>query len=72
MAEAKKNKEELVTIKIPRNSKDNSDVFVSVNEKTWLIKRGVAVEVPLCVAEQIQHQERMEEEIYQFEESLQK
>ena len=48
MAEAKKTeaKEEKVKIKLPRTSKNDADVFVSVNERTWLIKRGVEVEVP--------------------------
>lgn len=72
MAETNKSapiKEKMVTIKIPRERKDQEDVFVSVNMKTWLIKRGVAVEVPECVAEVLQHQEEMLEKIIDFEEA---
>lgn len=73
MAEAKKAeaKEEMVKIKIPRVPKSDTDVFVSVNERTWLIKRGVEVEVPACVAEVLRHQEEMEEEAYDFDSKAQ-
>lgn len=64
--EVKATKEELVKIKLPRGSKKDGDVFVSVNERTWLIKRGVEVEVPACVAEVLAHSEEMEEEIEAF------
>ena len=68
-AEAKKAeaKEEMVKIRLPRNKKDDGDVFVSVNERTWLIKRGVEVEVPKCVQELLEHQEEMLDIIYEFE-----
>lgn len=72
MAEAKANKEVMVKIKLPRGSKNDGDVFVSVNERTWLIKRGVEVEVPECVAEVLQHKEEMEEEAYEFDSAAQK
>lgn len=73
MAEAKKAeaKEQMVKIKLPRIGKNDADVFVSVNERTWLIKRGVEVEVPACVAEVLKHQEEMEEEAYNFESDVQ-
>ena len=69
MAEAKKSAEtaeKMVTIKLPRNRRDEDDMFVSVNERTWLIKRGVEVEVPECVAEVIRNSELMQEEAYEF------
>ena len=74
MAEAKKpeKKEETVKIKLPRIGKNDADVFVSVNERTWLIKRGVEVEVPACVAEVLEHKEEMEEEAYAFDSAAQK
>ena len=50
-------KEKLVKIRIPRDRKDDADVYVSVNERSWLIKRGVEVEVPECVAEVLRNQE---------------
>lgn len=71
MAEIKKNeapKEQMVKIRIPRTSAKQEDVFVSVNERTWIVKRGVDVEVPECVAEVLRHQEEMLEKIMLFEE----
>lgn len=64
-------KEKMVTIKIPRNRKDEEDVFVSVNERTWLIKRGEYVEVPECVKEVLDHQEMMLDEAYDFDSKVQ-
>ena len=58
MSEAK---EKTVTIMIPKTRKDQDDVFVSVNDRTWLIKRGVPVEVPACVAEVITTGQAMRE-----------
>lgn len=58
MSEAK---EKTVTIVIPKTRKDQDDVFVSVNDRTWLIKRGVPVEVPACVAEVITTGQAMRE-----------
>jgi hypothetical protein len=63
--------EKMVKIKLPRTRKDEPDEFVSVNERTWLIKRGVEVEVPECVAEVLRHKEEMEEAAYQFDQSVQ-
>lgn len=65
--EAKAAKPEMVKIRLPRLTKNDADVFVSVNEKTWLIKRGVEVEVPACVAEVLRHQEEMQEEAFEFD-----
>ena len=65
-------KEEMVRIKLPRLTKNDEDVFVSVNERTWLIKRGVEVEVPACVAEVLRHKEEMEQEAYAFDSEVQK
>jgi hypothetical protein len=59
--------EKTVKIRIPRSRKDQEDVFVSVNERTWLIQRGVEVEVPECVAEVLRHQEEALEDMYDFE-----
>ena len=59
-------KRKMVKIRIPRTKADQEDVFVSVNMETFLIKRGVEVEVPDYVAEVLQHQEEMLEEIMLF------
>ena len=64
--------EKMVKIRIPRTKKDEEDVFVSVNMRTWLVKRGVEVEVPECVAEVLRHQEEMLEEIMLFEDQHQR
>lgn len=66
MAE-KKNVEKTVKIKLPRERREQEDVFVGVNEHTWLIKRGVEVEVPQCVAEVLMNREQMLESIMAFQ-----
>ena len=65
MAETTKteNKEKMIKIRIPRTKANQEDVPVWVNERSWLIKRGVEVEVPECVAEVLRHQEEMLEHI---------
>ena len=57
-----------VKILLPRIKGETADVFVSVNNYTCVIKRGVEVEVPEFVAEVLKHQEEMLETIAQFEE----
>ncbi len=64
-------KRKLVKIRIPRTKADQEDVFVSVNMETFLIKRGVEVEVPDYVAEVLRHQEEMMETIMLFDEKFQ-
>lgn len=61
--------EKMVIVKIPRdrNDKEQEDVFVGVNERTWLIKRGVEVKVPECVAEVLRHKDEMLDIISEFE-----
>lgn len=64
MAEEKKTetpKEKMVKIRIPKFKANQEDVFVSVNERTWIVQRGVEVEVPECVAEVIRHSEELRE-----------
>lgn len=64
-------KQKMVKVRIPRTKKDEEDVFVSVNNYTCIVKRGVEVEVPDYVAEVLRHQEEMLEEIMLFEDSVQ-
>ena len=59
----------MVKIRIPRTKADEEDVFVSVNLETFIIKRGVEVEVPDYVAEVLMHQEEMLEKIMLFNEA---
>ena len=75
MAEVNKTeapKEKMVKIRIPRTKADQEDVFVSVNNYTCIVKRGVEVEVPDYVAEVLRHQEEMLEQIMLFEDAVQK
>lgn len=64
--------EKKVKIRIPLTRENSSDVFVGVNGRSWLIKRGVEVEVPECVAEVLRHQEEVLEEIMIFDEAHKK
>lgn len=68
---AKESGPKMVRVRIPRTKKDEEDVFVSVNNYTCIIKRGVEVEVPEFVAEVLQHQEEMLEQIMLFEDEAQ-
>ena len=65
-------KEKMVKIRIPRTSAKQEDIPVWVNERSWMIQRGVEVEVPECVAEVLRHQEEMMETIMLFEEANKK
>lgn len=65
-------KEKMVKIRIPRISAKQEDIPVWVNERSWMIQRGVEVEVPECVAEVLRHQEEMMETIMLFEEANKK
>lgn len=60
--------EKTVKIKIPRERDNKEDaVFVSVNERTWLIKKGIEVEVPECVAKVLELREKALDEAYDYE-----
>ena len=50
MAKANPAKSNMVKIKIPKTKEEKEPVFVGINEETWLIQRGVEVEVPDYVA----------------------
>lgn len=64
-----KTTEKMVKIKLPRvKSGEQDDVFVSVNDRRWLIKRGEEVEVPECVAEVLRNQEAALDEAFKNEE----
>ena len=65
-------KEKTVKVRIPKTKEQQDDVFVSVNNRTWQIMRGVEVEVPECVAEVLMHQQEMLEKAMEFEEKATK
>lgn len=62
-----KMKNKTVTVRLPKTKELQDDVFVSVNQRSWLIRRGETVEVPVCVAEVLQHSEDMAQEALAFE-----
>ena len=62
-----KMKNKTVTVRLPKTKELQDDVFVSVNQRSWLIRRGETVEVPACVAEVLQHSEDMAQEALAFE-----
>ena len=74
MAETKKPEtkpaEKLVTIRLPLTRTERNDVYVAVNNRTWLIQRGKEVQVPECVAEVLRHQEEMLEKAMLYEEKV--
>ncbi len=63
MAEAEKK----VKIRLPLTRDNKDDVFIRVNQRTWLVKRGVTVELPECAVEVLENAERMQAEAYDFE-----
>ena len=69
MAETKKKAEEIqepqapqeeeqISIRLPLTKELQDDVFVRVNQRTWLIKRGVTVKLPACAVEVLEHSEQ--------------
>ena len=65
-------KEKTVKIIIPLTRTEKNDVYVGVNGRTWLIKRGVEVEVPECVVEVLRNSEEMLAKAMAFEEKAKK
>lgn len=71
-AEVTEAKEKTVRVKIDKTKENHADVFVSVNDRTWQIQRGVYVDVPECVAEVLQHQAEMLDFAMAYEEEASK
>ena len=65
-------KDTLVTLRLPKTRELQDDVFVSVNQRSWLIRRGESVEVPACVAEVLRHSEEMAETALAFDSRVSK
>lgn len=59
-----------VRVRLPKENPQQEDMVVWVNETRYIIKRGVYVDVPLAVAEVLEHAERMEEKAMTFAESI--
>lgn len=60
-------KKNTVKVRLPKTRADQEDVFVSVNDYTCIVKRGVEVEVPVFVAEVLRHREEMLEQIMELQ-----
>ena len=58
---------ETVTIRLPLTKTEKDDVFVGLNGTTYLIKRGVAVEVPIGVAKILENREMMLAKAIEFD-----
>ena len=61
---------ETVKIKLPLTRTEKDDVYVALNGKSYLIKRGEYVDVPAGVAEILKHQEETLSKAIAFEESV--
>lgn len=64
--------EERVTIRLPLSREERDDVYVGLNGKSYLIKRGVNVDVPAGVAEILRRREEMLEIALAYEDQLEK
>ena len=62
-----KKPEKKVLIRLPLDRQNKEDAVVWVNERRFLIKRGVPVEVPESVAEVLKNKEEMEIIRFQYE-----
>lgn len=59
--------EKMVTVMLHKdNNEHKTPLYVSVNMREWRVPRGVAVEVPECVAEVIEQQMAKELEVMQM------
>ena len=59
--------EKNVKIKLPLTRSEKEDVFVGINGHTWLLARGVEVEVPWNVAKVLSRREKCLAEAMEFE-----
>ena len=69
--ETKTNEVKMVTINLPLSRTEKDDVYVAVNGDSFLIKRGVDVEVPDYVFEVLKHKEDMLMKAIAFEQKAQ-
>ena len=67
MAETTNKAPKMVKIKLPKTRTEKDDVYVAVNGRSYLIKRGEYVEVPAAVAEVLENREKMLNEAMEFE-----
>ena len=73
MSKKEENKaEKMVKIILPIIRGEMEDEVVRVNDRRFLIKRGVEVEVPEFVARAIEHKEKMQLKAFEYERRVQK
>ena len=65
--QTRQQQEEMISIRLPLTKELQNDVFVRVNNRTWLIKRGETVKVPACVVEVLEHADQATAESLQFQ-----
>ena len=65
-----KSEEGTVRVRVPRDRRDQEDKVVWVNERRFVIKRGVEADVPAAVAEVLRHEEEMLLKAGDYERSL--
>lgn len=58
--------EQMIPIRLPLTKDEMEDVFVRCNGQTWLIKRGVTVELPKCAVEILERAEDAKMEALAF------
>ena len=64
--------EKKVRIRLPKDKNGGGAEFVSVNERTFLVKRGEYVDVPECVAEVIRNSKRFSDAALDYDVSNRK
>jgi len=68
-------KEKMITVRLPiiPGVEKQEAVFVSVNDREWVVPRGIDMELPECAVEVLRHSEDMQIEAirYQFEKNQQ-
>ncbi len=62
----KKTAASVKTVFIPKTSKNDDSVYVAVNGRAVLVKKGETVELPLCFAEVIENSVRAAGEAEKF------
>lgn len=63
--------QETETIFIPKKNPKDTEQFIGINGKTWLVQKGKQVEVPKPVAEVIRHSIEADERAEEYMEMLQ-
>ena len=66
------NKEKTVRIRLPIERDNKEDKVVWVNDRRFLIRRGVPVDVHESVAEILENEERMLSVRYEYESKMQR